>query len=180
MSEELRSILTGTAGLSVAALVAFLLTVTRSPIDGTGPSLGRFRVHVGLVIVLQGLHFGEELVMRFYGCFPELLGLSEWPVGFFVYFNLFWIVVWSASVVTLPMYPRVAIFPVWFLGIACLANGLAHPALSVVRGGYFPGLVTSPLVGIAGVWLLRRLAFLTARSDVGEGAAQQRAEADRP
>jgi hypothetical protein len=35
-------------------------------------------------------------------------------------------------------------------------NGVAHPLLSVATGGYFPGLDTSPVIGI-GVALLSRL-----------------------
>lgn len=31
------------------------------------------------------------------------------------------------------------------------------PGLSLIGGGYFPGLVTSPLVGVLGVLLARRL-----------------------
>jgi len=34
MNENLRSILTGTAGLSAGALVALLLTILRKPVDG--------------------------------------------------------------------------------------------------------------------------------------------------
>lgn len=54
-----------------------------------------------------------------------------------------------------------ALFPLWFLGIAGVANGVAHPALSIRTGGYFPGLVTAPLVGIAGALLIRRLLAVT-------------------
>jgi hypothetical protein len=45
--------------------------------------------------------------------------------------------------------------------IGCSANGVAHPLLSMRTGGYFPGLVTSLLVGVIGILLLRRLALIT-------------------
>jgi hypothetical protein len=54
------------------------------------------------------------------------------------------------------------LFPLWFLGIACALNGLAHPLLALRSGGYFPGLITSPLVGVAGVLLLWRTLRVTA------------------
>jgi hypothetical protein len=56
------------------------------------------------------------------------------------------------------MRRRAALFPLWFLAIGGVANGLAHPSFSLRTGGYFPGLVTSPLVGFASLLLLRRLA----------------------
>jgi len=34
-----------------------------------------------------------------------------------------------------------------------MANAIAHPLLAVAAGGYFPGLVSSPFIGAAGVWL---------------------------
>lgn len=162
MSEELRSILVGTAGLSVAALVALLLTLACEDITRTSTALRSVSRLTVLVILLQGLHFGEELVTGFYTRFPELLGLTAWPLGFFVSFNLVWIAVWGVSVLALPAFPRATLFPLWFLGIACVANGLAHSVFSFIQGGYFPGLLSAPLVGIAGVWLLLRLAALTA------------------
>ena len=76
---------------------------------------------------------------------------------FFVSFNLGWLVIWSLSSWGLAARRRAALFPVWFLGLARTVNGVAHPSLSVVAGAYFPGLVTSPAVGVLGIVLLRRL-----------------------
>ena len=52
---------------------------------------------------------------------------------------------------------RLAFFAAWFLALAGLLNGVAHPAFAVGVGGYFPGLVTSPFIGAAGIWLWLRL-----------------------
>ena len=38
-----------------------------------------------------------------------------------------------------------------------MANGLAHIALAVIAGGYFPGLDTAPLLLGLGAWLAARL-----------------------
>ncbi|MCP5090226.1 MAG: hypothetical protein GY949_04810, partial [Gammaproteobacteria bacterium] len=46
-----------------------------------------------------------------------------------------------------------AYFAAWFLAIAGMLNGVAHPLLAIAAGGYFPGLITSPFIGAAGVWL---------------------------
>jgi len=48
-----------------------------------------------------------------------------------------------------------------------VVDGLGHSILAVVSIGYFPGLFTSPLVGICGLWLLLRLLDLTDRWSVG-------------
>lgn len=161
MSDQLRSILVGTAGLSVAAVVSLLLTVVRGRVEASGTEL-RAAVRLAFVTTLvQAGHFAEELATGFHRLFPELLGLSPWSTGFFISFNLVWIAAWVLSLWGLAARRRVALFPLWFLGIAGVVNGLAHPALSLRAGGYFPGLATSPLVGVLGILLLRRLGRIT-------------------
>ena len=161
MTEELRSILLGTAGLSVAAVIALLLTLARGGVEADPARLrSTVRVAVG-AILCQSAHFSEELATGFHQRFPELLGLAPWSLRFFVPFNLIWLALWTLSVFGLAARRRVALFPLWFLGLGCVANGTAHPLFSLRTGGYFPGLVTSPCVGIAGVLLLQRLARVT-------------------
>lgn len=163
MSEELRSILLGTAGLSVAGVIALFLTLSRGSIEASEAAL-RAAVRLSAIAVLfQAAHFAEELATGFHLRFPVLLGLSPWSLRFFVTFNLFWLAVWSLSLWGLKARWQAALFPLWFLGLGCLVNGLAHPALSLRTGGYFPGLFTSPLVGLVGIFLLRRLSAITAR-----------------
>ena len=56
--------------------------------------------------------------------------------------------------------------PIWFFAIAAIANGIGHPVLAVVARGYFPGLITSPIVGVLGVLLWLRLQGLTRSSGI--------------
>jgi Protein of unknown function with HXXEE motif len=160
MNENLRSILVGTAGLSGAAVAALLLTLLRPP---TGDRACRERT-AGIFLLglaVQSLHFMEEFVTGFEQRFPALLGLPAWSERFFVAFNLVWISTWILSAVGLQRGYRAALFPVWFFAIAAMANGIAHPLLAVVAKGYFPGLITSPVLGVLGVLLWRRLQELT-------------------
>jgi hypothetical protein len=62
MDENLRSILTGTAGLSAGAVVALLLTILRRPVDGD--QVGRERTARLFLIGLtaQCMHSMEEFV----------------------------------------------------------------------------------------------------------------------
>ena len=157
MNDELGSVLRGTAGLSVAAAVALWLSVTRRPRDGASGEARRVRRIGGVAIAAQVVHFLEEWSSGFHVRFPELLGLAPWSTTFFVTFNACWIAIWIGSAVFLETLPRLLAFPLWFLAIASVANGIVHPLAAILSGGYFPGLWSSPLVGIMGVLALRAL-----------------------
>jgi hypothetical protein len=161
MSEALRSVLIGTMGLGAVAAVALYLTVSRGGVGGSAAELGRTLRWGALATLLQAVHFAEELLGGFERRFPELLGLAPWPASFFVTFNLLWLAIWGLSLWGLAGRHRAALFPLWFLGIAGLVNGLAHALLSLLAGGYVPGLFTSPLGAIAGLFLLARLSTIT-------------------
>lgn len=173
MSDQLRSILLGTAGLSVAAVIALLLTLFRGGVEASGRELRTAICLASITTLIQAGHFAEEWATGFHRRFPELLSLSPWSTEFFVSFNLVWLVVWGLSLWGLSARRRIALFPLWFLGIAGVVNGLAHPALSLRAGGYFPGLATSPLVGVAGIVLLRQLGMITKPTHQGRGPASQ-------
>lgn len=162
MSPALRSVLIGTAGLDVAAVLALGLTWGRGGVRGGRDTVRTALLVGGAMWLAQGLHFTEELATGFHQRFPELLGLAPWSARFFVTFNLVWLVVWALSLWGLADRRQIALFPLWFLAIAGLANGVVHPLLSLRVAGYFPGLVTSPLVGLGGLFLLARLRAVTA------------------
>lgn len=167
MSDDLRSVLLGTLALDAAVLAALCLTIARGRITGgRSERLAAGRLVV-LAVTVQAAHFAEELATGFHRRFPQLLGLSAWSDAVFVSFNLFWLAIWMLSIPGLLAGRSVALFAGWFLAIACAVNGLAHPSIALVTGGYFPGLFTSLLSGIAGVLLLRGLARITQPSPVG-------------
>lgn len=143
--------------------MALLLTIVRGPGSLDRDLIGRERAARLFMLGLAAhcLHFMEELVTRFEDRFPALLGLSAWSEDFFVVFNLIWLSVWILSAVGLQRGYQAALFPAWFFAIGGMANGIAHPALAVAVGGYFPGLISSPVVGVLGVLLWRRLLELT-------------------
>jgi len=45
----------------------------------------------------------------------------------------------------------------WFWAVLEIVNGVNHIAFALVAGGYFPGLVTAPLLLGSGAYLVRRL-----------------------
>ena len=76
-------------------------------------------------------------------------------------FNLSWMAIWLVSLVAARHGTQVAYFPLWFFAVGMITNLFAHPALALLNRGYFPGLFTSPLVGLMGLLVARRLARLT-------------------
>lgn len=163
MNNQFSSILPSMAILGSFAVFALYLTFTRG-----WSHESRMHIHGAVQIAMvaiffQTVHFAEELLTGFHERFPALFGRAPMPLSFFVSFNVAWLVIWSLCAWGLASRKPVVLFPLWFLGIGCIANGVAHPMLSVLARGYFPGLVTSPVVGIFGVLLLRRLLFVTSR-----------------
>jgi hypothetical protein len=171
VSAELRSILVGTMGLSVAVIVAAVLTISREIRISALSELNRVRRVAAMTIVLQCAHFTEEWYSGFHRRFPEMLGLVPWSNTFFAFFNLIWIAIWCLCAAFLRNQPRVLSFPIWFLAIASFLNGIGHPVLSIVSGGYFPGLWSSPFVGAAGLLLFRALSRLTGPSSISRRGA---------
>jgi hypothetical protein len=114
-----------------------------------------------LAAVVQAAHFVEETSTGLDRRLPAVFGLAAIPSPVFVGFNLAWLAIWAASVPGLRAGRRAALFAAWFLAVAGMGNAVAHPLLALATGGYFPGLVTSPLIGAAGVHLAQRLRAAT-------------------
>lgn len=155
------SFLPSIVALSTMAVIAIWLTVARGGIDASAPTLRIAVLFAACTIGLQFCHFLEEAFTGFNRRFPELFGLPPLAMQAFVAVNLVAVTVWVISTAALSRGSGAGLFPLWFLGVACIANAVAHPALSVVTGGYFPGLATSPIVGVAGWSLLRQLMLIT-------------------
>lgn len=141
--------------LGPVAIAAAILAFTR-PLRPGQPHTTAARA-LAFTTLCQAVHFGEETLTGFHEAFPALFGLPAIPLTAFVAFNVAWLVIWSASVFGLRATRSPALFAAWFLAIAGVLNGLAHPLMALAVGGYFPGLVTSPAIGILALWLGIRL-----------------------
>ena len=143
--------------LGLAAFAALLLVLSRrSPPENVAERLDAARA-LAIAVGVQSVHFAEEAATGLHERLGALLGLPGIPLSVFVVFNLTWIGIWVASVPGLRSARTVAFFAAWFLAIAGMFNGIAHPLLAIAAGGYFPGLVSSPFIGAASVWLWLRL-----------------------
>ena len=161
MNDGFSSILPSIFALGLVGILALFLTFTRTWAEDGGKHMkSAIRLAV-IAVILQGAHFAEELFTGFHQRLPSLFDLPPISYGLFVGFNIAWLGIWSLSVWGLSVRNQVAMFPLWFLSIGCIVNGIAHPVLAVLAGGYFPGLVTSPIAGIVGVMFFRRLHVVT-------------------
>lgn len=164
MNENALNLLLAPAGLYLPLIAAVVLSLIRQP-----RRIGRGAIIklVGIFLIgvaCQCVHFIEEFTTRIYEVFPPLFGLAPITPELFVGFNAFWLGIWSVAAYGILRGYRAAYFPVWFFGLAMCLNGVAHPLLSVWTGGYFPGLVTSPVVGLMGILVVRRLFLATERA----------------
>ena len=151
------SVLPSVVVLGLVAIVAVRFALGRSsPVEAAKERTAASKV-LGLTTAIQCVHFVEEWATGFHVRFPALLGLDPMPLSFFVTFNLPWVAIWIASIPFLRVGRTAAFFASWFLSIAGVLNGVAHPMMAISSGGYFPGLMTSPVIGTAGMVLWRRL-----------------------
>ena len=122
MTELLRSELVGTAGLSVAAIVAVLLTVLRRPV-AAGTHRRQATLAMAVVLVLQIVHAAEEFLTRFYQEFPSMLRLVEWPASFFLIVNMVCLALWTISLFLIGAGVAAG------AGVLSLANTQCDPAI---------------------------------------------------
>lgn len=143
--------------LGLAALAALVLVLNRwSPPEKVSERRTASQV-LALAVGIQGVHFVEETATGLHVRLGELIGLPSIPLSLFVAFNVAWLAIWIVSVPGLRSAHAAAFFAAWFLAIAGMFNGIAHPLLAMAAGGYFPGLVSSLFIGVAGAWLCLRL-----------------------
>jgi hypothetical protein len=121
-----------------------------------------------MLVVLQAAHSIEEYLYALYDVFTParmVTGLvsADRSVGFVVVnvaFVLFGLWVYLAQV--RPERPTAAAW-MWPWVLVEIANGIVHPAMALVRGGYFPGVVTAPALGVVAAYLAAQI--------IGHGSA---------
>lgn len=163
----MQSLLPSVVALGLAALAALQLTLGRTPAPDGSPRRAAARA-LAAAMALQAIHFAEEAATGFDARLGGLFGLGAIPQPLFVGFNVAWLAIWIASVPGVRAGSSPALFAAWFLAIAGMLNGVAHPLLAVAAGGYFPGLYTAPVVGAVCLWLWIRLRQATRPRDHGQ------------
>lgn len=143
--------------LGFVAIAAAYLALSRHYPDSQVAQRVTASKALGLATTIQCAHFAEEWATGFHVRFPALFGLEPLSLPLYVTFNLVWIVLWFLSIKPLQSAYKAAFFAAWFLALAGTLNGIAHPLMAASVGGYFPGLISSPFIGAAGIYLWRQL-----------------------
>src|SRR5688572_12035284 len=109
-----------------------------------------------LLVLAQAMHSVEEYVFRLY----EVLAPARYVSSLFGIDRQIGFAVANVALVLFGLwcwYARVRRGRgrglAWFWALLETANGLAHIALAITAGGYFPGLATAPLLLALGLWL---------------------------
>ncbi|MEQ8953508.1 MAG: HXXEE domain-containing protein [Gammaproteobacteria bacterium] len=155
------SLLPSALVLGTIALLALFLQLSRPIVIGKDELIANIGKIYPFAIMLQALHFIEETVTGFPQQFPALFNLDPIPQLLFLGINVAWIGIWAVTVPGIKSRNAIAFFAAWFLALAGMANLLAHPALALYVGGYFPGLFSAFFVGAACVFLWVRLEAAT-------------------
>lgn len=139
--------------LDIGLVIAFLVWAAQTKKPAEPEVMGLYLTAVSI----QCIHFLEEYLTGFQTAFPQFFGYA-WSDQQFVALNLSWLAVFVIAGVGIHYRIRLAYLIVYFFVIVGgIANGLAHPLLSLMKGGYFPGLFTSPFALLVGLILLKKL-----------------------
>jgi hypothetical protein len=114
------------------------------------------------LILTQAAHSIEEFVFRLYDVFAPARFVSslfsdDLAVGFgianvaFVAFGF-----WSYFARVRPAHPSAALWAWPWIAIEA-ANGIGHLVIALLRGAYFPGVLTAPILLVASLFLAYRL-----------------------
>jgi hypothetical protein len=114
------------------------------------------------LIVAQAAHSLEEYAFALYESFPvarfaSSLVHSDLAVGFVVLNSaLFAFGLWCYFIPIRLQWPSAHAWA-WLWVVVEIGNGVGHPALALLSGGYFPGVATAPVLLILAFYLARQL-----------------------
>jgi Protein of unknown function with HXXEE motif len=111
-----------------------------------------------LLILAQAAHSIEECITKLYEVFGPARFVSSLishnlALGFFIGnagLVVFGLWCWAVPV---RLGWRAARGLMWFWTILELGNGISHSTFAIMRGGYFPGVATAPLLLFFAGWL---------------------------
>jgi hypothetical protein len=124
--------------------------------------MDRLQLTFLLLVLTQAAHSLEEYAGHLYEVFlpaRTVSGLisSDLRQGFII-FNVSLAVFGVCCLVWLMRRRASAVGVLWVWVAIELVNGIGHPAWSLVRGGYTPGVATAPVLLCLAVSLARQLA----------------------
>src|SRR6266545_2812044 len=97
MDQSVRSEIVGTAGLTLAACGALLLTWLRTPRLAVSRSDAARRSSSAWLCSFTPCTSPRSTRRAFYARYPPLLGLAPWSPDFFLIVNLCWLGIWVCA-----------------------------------------------------------------------------------
>jgi len=125
----------------------------------------RTRLAFLILVLVQAAHSIEEYVFELYDVFAPARFVSglvsdDLPKGFAVVnIGLVSLGIWCYLARVRPSHVSARLW-VWLWVFLEGANGLTHPAIALVRGEYFPGVLTAPFLLAGSLYLGIRLVRL--------------------
>ena len=129
-----------------------------------------------LLVLLQAAHSFEEYSTGLYDTFEYIQSITELVAGDrargFAILNSAFVVfgLWCYLVPIRRGWPSARGWA-WLWVVIELFNGILHPGLALSSGGYFPGVITAPLLFVVAAWLAVRLSRIDAHGTVNEPTA---------
>jgi len=126
----------------------------------------RTRIAFALLLAAQAAHSIEEYIAKLYDVFPPARVVSsvfsdDLPKGFIIA-NVLLISagLWCWAIPVRRGWPSATALA-WFWAALEIVNGTVHSIFAIARLGYFPGVLTAPLLIASGAWLSMSLVART-------------------
>jgi hypothetical protein len=111
-----------------------------------------------LAVGIQFIHFTEEYLTDFTVAVPKLLGREEYPMDYWLVFNMVaYFVFIIGGIILFKKIKELMIIPLFFILVGVLLNSIGHIIISIYTGGYFSGLYTALIYVIIGPLLIKRV-----------------------
>ena len=111
-----------------------------------------------LALGIQFIHFTEEYLTDFTIEVPKLLGLEEYPMDYWVVFNMLaYSVFIIGGIILFKRIKEFMIIPLLFILVGVVLNSIGHILIAIYVGGYFSGLYSALIYVIIGPILMKRV-----------------------
>lgn len=123
-----------------------------------------------LALGIQFIHFTEEYLTDFTIELPKLLGQEEYPLDYWVTFNMIaYSIFIFGGIILFKQIKELMIIPLFFILVGVLLNSVGHVLLSIYVEGYFPGLYTALIYFIVGPILMKSVLKETRSMEIEQG-----------
>ena len=107
---------------------------------------------------IQFIHFTEEYLTNFTVEVPKLLGQQEYPVDYWIGFNMLTYSVFVfGGIILFKQNRELAIIPLFFIVVGVMLNSIGHIMIAIYVGGYFSGLFSAIIYIAIGPALMKRV-----------------------